>query len=147
MASFFNVIKGWPNGHASELSLKPKASESILEGSAVVMEDDGAGVPQWALADGGSLATDADGRKVGFALDTNTTYGYDVRSTNKLPVVQHNFAAVTDQYVGATFAPGDQLEVGTGADVGKLQKLAAGVSVAEVIEYDSVNGKLTFFRA
>lgn len=145
--AFFNVIKGWPNGHASELSEKPKAGESILEGSAVVLEDDGSGVPQWALADGASLATEEDARRVGFALDTNTTYGYDVRYTNKLPVVQHNFSAVTDQFVGASFAPGNKLEVGTGANVGKLQLLAGGVMVGEVISYDSVNGKLTFFRA
>jgi len=143
----FFVIKGWPNGHASELSVKPKSGASILEGSALVLEDDGSGVPQWALADGASITTESAGRRVAFALDTNTASGFDVRYTNKLPAVQHNFSAVTDQFVGAAFAPGNKLEVGTGANVGKLQLRAAGQMVGEVIEFDSVNSKLTFFRA
>lgn len=142
-----NVIKGWPNGHASELStVKPDAAAAILEGMAVVLEDDGAGVPQWTIADGASITDVEDAFGLGWALDTNTTFGRDVRFSNKLPVVQHNFTAVTDQFVAAAFVPGSILEIGTAANIGKLQLLAAGVPVAVVVSYDSVDGKLTFYR-
>jgi len=137
-----NVTKGWPNGHASEMSYPVHTGVSVPEGAFVTLIDGGAGAPEWRLSVTGDLATDIMGQ----ALDTNTTYGYDVRYAEKLPVVLKNYVAETDQFTGAAFAPGDLLSVDPAAP-GKVHVQGVmELAIATVVEYDATAGLLTLAR-
>lgn len=140
-----NVLKGWPNAHASEASYPVLTGQDIVEGDFVMLDDDGAGNPVWRLA----LSTDAQAdldHRGGQALDTNTAFGYDVRYTGKLPVVRSNYVAQTDRFSAGTYAPGGQLEIDP-ARPGRLRPQVAGAVAATVESPDVGSGILTLRRA
>lgn len=140
-----NVLKGWPNGHASESSFPVLTGQDIVEGDFVMLDNDGSGNPVWRLATSADTQQDLDHRG-GQALDTNTAFGYDVRYTGKLPVVRSNYTAQTDRFSASSLVPGDQLEIDA-ARPGRLKIQSAGAVAAVVEAYDAASGILTIRRA
>jgi len=140
-----NVTKGWPNGHASEASYQILDGQDIVEGDFCVLVDDGSGNPVWRLA----ISTDAQTvlDNGGQALDTNTSFGYDVRYTGMLPVVRKNYTAQTDRFTPGTLIPGSSLEIDS-ARPGVVKLHAGGaLAVAGTVEsYDAEAGILTYSR-
>jgi hypothetical protein len=81
----------------------------------------------------------------GQALDTNTSFGYDVRYTGMLPVVMNNYQAQTDRFSPGTYAPGTRLEIDP-ARPGSVRPFVSGAVVARVVSHDAASGVLTISR-
>jgi len=140
-----NVTKGWPNSHGSEDSYPVLVGQDIVEGDFVLLVDDGAGNPVYRLL----LSTDIDAGIVdsmaGQALDTNTSFGYDVRYTGMLPVVKNNYTAQTDRYGAGTYAPGTKLMIDV-ARPGTVIPWVSGPVIGVVISIDTESGVLKLTR-
>ena len=140
-----NVTKGWPNSHGSEASYPILTSQDIVEGDFVLLVDDGNGNPVWRLM----LNTDALAAGIndvgGQALDTNTSFGYDVRYTGQLPVVMNNYHAQTDRFSPGVFSPGDALDIDP-LRPGSVRVAATVNIIARVISHDAESGILTIAR-
>lgn len=141
-----NVTKGWPNSHASESSYPILVGQDIVEGDFVVLVDDGEGNPVWRLM----LSTDTDAAQGidslgGQALDTNTSFGYDVRYTNQLPVVMNNYQAQTDRFSPGSYPVGTRLEIDPNRP-GSVRPFTSGAVVARVVSHDPESGILTVAR-
>jgi len=111
-----NVTKNWPLGGALEDSAKPKVAEAIIAGMAVKLDLAG----ELIKADGTAL------EDAYFALDSQDSF--DVVEAEKLPYLVGNAQVQTDQFVADTYAPGDKLQVASGADAGKVKKHTGGTA-------------------
>ena len=141
-----NVTKGWPNSHGSESSYPILVGQDIVEGDFVVLVNDGDGNPVWRLMlSTDTVADEGLDHLGGQALDTNTSFGYDVRYTGQLPVVMNNYHAQTDRFSPASYVPGMALEIDP-ARPGSLRPFTSQAIVARVISYDAEAGILTIAR-
>jgi hypothetical protein len=140
-----NVTKGWPNSHGSEASFPVLVGQDVVEGDFVFLVDDGDGNPVWRLMLFTDTLADGINEVGGQALDTNTSFGYDVRYTGELPVVMNNYHAQTDRFSPDTYVPGDPLEIDP-ARPGSVRKAAGANIVARVLSHDAEAGILHIAR-
>jgi hypothetical protein len=112
----WDIYKGWPYDGAINDNAKAKDGEGIIAGMAVKYD-----------ANGEMVKADGTQHERAFLAVANQD-DPDVVFAQKLPFVKKNATIFTDQFIDAAFTMNQNLEIASGANVGKFQEHAAGVA-------------------
>lgn len=142
----FDILRGWPSGAAVDETFTVNTGVTVVEGLLVSLNSsDNLILPTAVLAQGAAAGPSK------FRMVISGNDQFDGVFTGKAVALRGTFTVQTDQFVAASYTPGQLLTVHVAVDADQGKLCARTVSneqvVGEVESYDATNGILVVSMA